>query len=222
MPTYITTWTLTAYILTISGQILTKWVWIMVKFHVTNGASPTLTFNSGSAIAIKDGAGNALPAWYLTTTDNYLIVYDGSSIQCTLIVKAPSDTAYWPSWNGNLDAPTKNAVYDQLVVMQTWMVIWKSATIASLPAVAQTITHNLNVTSADVLAWRYSVYIYGQRTSSWRWQTNLMIDTTWTQTHAWTTASTVNIYDFKWQANTVNLIAWYAMTNAVVCIKANR
>jgi hypothetical protein len=54
--------------------------------------------------------------WYDTTNDKEYVCLDGTAGSAVWkeTTSVPSDTAYGAGWNGSLDAPTKNAVYDKI------------------------------------------------------------------------------------------------------------
>lgn len=75
--TYKTTWTASAYLLTIDKlETLYDELTFVVEFHVANDASAMLEINSLWAMAIMKSDGTAVEAGDLKTTGRYTLVYD--------------------------------------------------------------------------------------------------------------------------------------------------
>ena len=121
------------------------------------------------------------------------------------VLKLDNTTAFTP--NADYEPATKKYVDDEIASNG-----WTSTLYVNNPGVtivwsaSHTFTHNLSVTEADVLAWRYSVlfmYVY----DFWAWQTfihnSLYYDFDHAMEHIRIATAPASYATLSWQANTL-------------------
>lgn len=123
--------TTTGHILGINGSGESVWG-VPSSFGITSGGvtvGNAVTGGTNSTVLFKDGSGN------VGSSSN--LGWNGSVLSVTGNVTV-TDEVYSSSWNTKLESPTKNAIYDRLLLLHNYLVVEDYASLADALTAAGT------------------------------------------------------------------------------------